>query len=241
MPPVRYFVPNSFTAISLVMGLVSVVQSAHGNFELAAWMILWGSLLDKADGSAARMFNATSEFGVQFDSFADFVAFGIAPAALFYFKLKADLPLSGIAELGVAATCAWYALTLAIRLARFNITTASGDTEFIGLPGTLVGTVFAAAFLAFNKYGLIDRVIEYIPPLLALGGALMISRLRLPKLKPRKNKALNLFQYLNVAAAYILGPLRLFPEYLFGLALSYTLGGVLWCLINPPRDHATQR
>ena len=82
----KYFVPNAFTALSMLFGLASMTMSAAGNFQLAAWMILWGVLLDKLDGTAARLMHASSEFGVQFDSFADFVVFGIAPAGLFYFN-----------------------------------------------------------------------------------------------------------------------------------------------------------
>ena len=72
----RYLIPNGFTAASMVLGVISAYLSAHDHFTLAAWMITWGVLLDKLDGSAARLFNASSGFGVQFDSFADF-AFAI--------------------------------------------------------------------------------------------------------------------------------------------------------------------
>ena len=87
----KYFVPNGFTALSMLFGLASVATSAAAyvdhvagrpsadQFVLAAWMVCWGVLLDKLDGTSARLMKATSAFGVQFDSFADFVAFGIAP------------------------------------------------------------------------------------------------------------------------------------------------------------------
>src|SRR5690348_1045570 len=118
LPPLKYFVPNAFTALSLLLGLASVVCSAQGDFTLAAWMILWGTLLDKVDGSAARLLGATSQFGVEFDSFADFVSFGVAPAALFYFRL------AGVVPRPLAAVAAGlHAVALAVRLARFNIMT----------------------------------------------------------------------------------------------------------------------
>ena len=85
MDKLKYLIPNSCTAFSLVLGLASIVNSMHGNLEMAAWMILWGVLLDKLDGTFARLLNASSPFGAQLDSFADFVSFGMAPAALFYF------------------------------------------------------------------------------------------------------------------------------------------------------------
>ena len=88
MSKLRYLVPNAFTSMSLILGLISVVLSVRGNPALAAWLILWGVLLDKLDGSAARLLNASSPFGAQLDPFADFVSFGIAPAALFFFSLE---------------------------------------------------------------------------------------------------------------------------------------------------------
>ena len=80
MNSARYLVPNGCTATSMLFGLASVMCSAQGAFDLAAWMILWGVLLDKLDGVTARLMKATSEFG------ADFVVFGIAPGALIYFR-----------------------------------------------------------------------------------------------------------------------------------------------------------
>ncbi len=228
MPPLKYFVPNSFTAASLVLGLASVVMSVKGHFELAAWMVLWGSLLDKVDGTAARLCKATSGFGVEFDSFADFVAFGIAPAALVYFRLEATSAHPTL----LALAAVLYVVALAVRLARFNITTG-GEAVFFGIPGTLCGAVVAAGYLTAHKYGLPEPFYGYAPILLVVAALAMVSSLRLPKLKARKNLALNLFQFGNVAAAYVAGPLRLFPEYLLGLALTYLFCGVGWCLLHP--------
>ena len=82
MGKLRYTIPNSFTAMSLLLGVASIVTSRLGNLELAAWMIVWCGLLDVMDGLAARLLNATSNFGAEFDSMADLVSFGVAPAML---------------------------------------------------------------------------------------------------------------------------------------------------------------
>ena len=87
MNRVKYLIPNSITASSMLMGLASIYLAAREDFVMAAWLILWGVLLDKLDGTMARLLDACSEFGVQFDSFADFVVFGIAPASLIYFLM----------------------------------------------------------------------------------------------------------------------------------------------------------
>ena len=79
MPGIRYVVPNAFTATSLLLGLGSIVAAQLGELELAGWMIVWCGLLDVCDGLAARLLNATSSFGAEFDSMADLVSFGVAP------------------------------------------------------------------------------------------------------------------------------------------------------------------
>jgi len=234
MPSLKFFVPNGFTALSLLLGLASVVMSSEGNFELAAWMILWGTLLDKADGSAARLLKATSQFGMEFDSFADFTAFGVAPAALVYFRLSATGDYVGSSQAALMVVCGIYAVTLAMRLARFNITEGS-PTHFSGIPGTLMGAVVASGFLTWKAYDLDPALLDYSPAYLLIFSALMLSSLRLPKLKARKNRAFNLFQFANVAAAYVFGPLMVFPQYLFGLAVTYLTVGVASGLLTPPR------
>lgn len=234
MPPLKYFAPNGFTALSLLLGLASVVMSVEGNFELAAWMILWGTLLDKLDGTTARLFNATSAFGLQFDSFADFVAFGIAPAALFYFRLVGSSLYEGWFRTALVASSGLFVLALAVRLARFNITTGEADSMFIGIPGTLMGAVLASGYLAWSRHSASDSLLVFVPAVLLIGAALMVSNLRLPKLKVRKSMAFNVVQFSNVLAAYVFGPLMMFPEYLFCLASGYLGVGLVVGVVLPP-------
>lgn len=231
MPAPRYFIPNSITALSMLLGLGSIAMSTQGHFRIAAWMILWGVLLDKVDGTAARLLKATSNFGVEFDSFADFVVFGIAPAALYYFRLAA-LDTSTYGRTLITFAASLYVVALAVRLARFNITTGS-EKIFYGIPGTLMGAISAALYLTHDKYKLPEAWLTYSPALLIIGALLMVSTIRLPKLSVRKNKLLNVFQFTNVIAAYILAPLMLFPEYLLGCALLYPSAGIVWCLLHP--------
>ena len=95
----RYTIPNSFTAMSLLLGVGSIVTSQLGELELAGWMIVWCGLLDVLDGVAARLLKATSTFGAEFDSMADLVAFGVAPAIL---VLQTGMRIGGI-EFGMEA------------------------------------------------------------------------------------------------------------------------------------------
>lgn len=239
MSKLKYAVPNLFTVTSLGLGLASVTLSADGDFRLAAWMILWGVLLDKLDGTAARLLHAESKVGGELDSFADFTVFGIAPAALLFFRLRETASYEGSALPLLAGACALHAIATAGRLARFNISHPPlGDRLFYGIPGTLMGAILASSYLTWDKHGANEQLLLLSPAVLVIGAVLMISNIRLPKLKARKNRLINLFQMGNVIVVYALAPFMLFPEYLMTLALTYTVGGILWCRAFPPRPQA---
>ena len=235
MRKLRYLVPNSFTAMSLLLGLASIFQSTEGKYELAAWMILWAVLLDKLDGASARLLDASSEFGAQMDSFADFVSFGIAPAALLFCGLR-EAGFSGIVHYGwLMASCGVYVVAVAARLARFNVSEpANGHLMFFGIPTTLMGALVASGYLAWDKLGLGFGLMAPIPFLLLILSIAMVSNVKLPKLKLHKNMYLNAFQMGNVLLAYIIAPLQILPEILFLQAVFYVTVGVIWYAIKPP-------
>lgn len=236
----KYLLPNGFTALSMLFGFASILSSMSGDLHTAAWMITWGVLLDKLDGSAARLLNASSEFGVQFDSFADFVIFGLAPATLFYAWVNADPQAArwgALSVYGLIGAGAYVVMT-SCRLARFNISEPpGGDRYFHGLPTTLSGASLSTAYLTWEAYSqaqggtlpnlphLEGQALTYVLSLMLIMSALMVSPLLLPKLKPRKSLALNIFQFGNVLAAYVLAPLMLYPEYLLALCLTYIVVG----------------
>lgn len=227
----KYLIPNGFTASSMAIGVASAYLSTQGEFNLAAWMITWGVLLDKLDGSAARLFNASSEFGVQFDSFADFVIFGIAPASLFYHWLGAS---KGAYPILSAVVACLYVVFTATRLALFNISSPPGsDRYFFGLPTTLSGAtlstfylstqIYAPDYFKVNQMSATTQLALIIT--LIVAAFLMVSRFVLPKLKPRQNKLINLFQFVNIGLVYLMSPFQLYPEYLFVLCLIYLTVG----------------
>ncbi len=133
----RFLVPNAVTIGSMFCGFLTTVYAATGRFEKACIAIGLAILLDGLDGRVARKLNATSRFGVEFDSLSDLISFGVAPASLMYywcFQRIAD-------EFGVFVTFL-YVICAASRLARFNISD-SNLKAFTGLP-----TPGAAAFIA---------------------------------------------------------------------------------------------
>ena len=220
----KYLIPNAFTAVSMLFGVYAFTLAAKGELELAAWMILWGVLLDKLDGTAARLFNATSEFGVQYDSFADFVVFGIAPAALLYFGLTP----SGHTEIFTVplVVSGLFIIANSARLARFNVDAGEDDGVFTGIPTTLVGALLASSYLVASGHGLLDLWVEWAPLLWLVCAIAMVSNIRLPKLKARKNPLVNIFQGVNVLAIYVITPFQLYPEYPLGLCLFYLVVGI---------------
>lgn len=172
-----YLLPNLFTASSIFVGVISIVEASKGNFTIASWLILLALLFDGLDGRIARMTNTTSKFGVEFDSLADIVSFGVAPAMLLYFFTGYDFGRFGI------LVSALYVIFGAIRLARFNISSAKTDPNvFIGLPIPTAAIFISMWILLFAKYGLENFNIALL--ILSLGVAiLMVSNFRYPSFK----------------------------------------------------------
>src|ERR1051325_10772075 len=157
----RYLAPNLITLSSMIFGLVSLWSSAHSpaGAPLAAWMIIYAVLTDRLDGLVARAMKATSELGMQLDSFADFLNFGIAPAylVLTYLSGRADLPYSdreNVAHTLLFVACGAYMLCAVFRLARYNVLTDDQIPTkiFFGFPTTLTGGRIAIWFLLLLKY-----------------------------------------------------------------------------------------
>ncbi|MBT8110356.1 MAG: CDP-diacylglycerol--serine O-phosphatidyltransferase [Gammaproteobacteria bacterium] len=234
MSVLRYSIPNSFTALSLLLGVASIVTTQLGDLELAAWIIVWCGLLDVLDGASARLLKATSSFGAEFDSMADLVAFGVAPAVL---MLNAGLQLGGIDYdtgqfwvLMVATSV--FVLAGAMRLARFNLVSDQPSTGwFTGIPITAAGgAMVSSVVLVLIRYPDIGASLPlhlYMPVLMFVLALLMISRLRFPKAKLRKSKFINAFQILSIAGIYYCGVTRSWPEYLFGMAIFLFIAGII--------------
>jgi CDP-diacylglycerol--serine O-phosphatidyltransferase len=230
----KYVVPNGITAASMVVGMMSVAASVGGRYVDAAWCIMLCVLLDKADGTAARLLNASSRFGVELDSFSDFLTFGMAPAFLCfslmtqdprYMGFYADGTMYWIARIvpGFLVVCAGF------RLAKFNVLTETiGSTMFLGVPTTLCGAFIASFMLTAWKYEFPDTVVGYFPLALFGLGLWMVSNLPLPKLQKTPSMAYNIFIVINVAIAYTLGVVRTLPEVLFVQAAVYLVVGTVF-------------
>ncbi len=162
-----------FTVANMFCGWASIVYATRGDFATAAPFIGFAMVLDLLDGRIARMTGATSDFGEQFDSLADVISFGVAPAVLVF-----AWGLEPFGRLGWAVGFLWLTAT-AVRLARFNIQDKEGDKRyFVGLPSPAAAGVPAATVFAYVQgptnvgIALVALVVVLVP------AALMVSRVR---------------------------------------------------------------
>jgi len=219
-----YILPNLFTASSIFVGVISIVEASKGHFILASWLVLLALVFDGLDGRVARMTNTTSQFGVEFDSLADIISFGIAPAMLLYFFVGHEFGRFGI------LVSALYVIFGAIRLARFNISTAKTDPNvFIGLPIPTAAVFLSMWVLLFNKYTLQGYSIILL--FLALGVAiLMVSNFRYPSFKKIELDKPMVFKTM-IALMIVASLLYLFSAEGFAIIiLAYTLYGPIRAL-----------
>lgn len=140
----RLMAPSAFTTLNMISGFSSVLLAFRGSFTFAAVLIAASIVFDIADGFVARLVGATSPFGLQLDSLADLISFGLAPAVLVHTWALDEWPL-----LAWLAAFLWLACA-AFRLARFNVTIdpAADKRYFVGLPspgaaGVVIATIFA--------------------------------------------------------------------------------------------------
>jgi len=139
-----YLLPSLFTMGNMFCGYCCIVYAIRGEFATAAPFIGFAMVLDMLDGRVARMTGATSDFGIEFDSLADVVSFGMAPALLSFMW-----GLQPLGRIGWAASFLFVAAA-AVRLARFNIQSGSQDKRyFVGLPSPAAAAVPAATVFAY--------------------------------------------------------------------------------------------
>ena len=138
--------PSLFTLINMCCGFGCILVSMNGRYSLGAVLIGVAVVMDIADGAVARLVGTVSSFGLQFDSLADLVSFGVAPAVLAFAWVMSDL-----GPLGWVACFVWLAAA-AIRLARFNCTVdpRADKRFFVGLPSPGAAGVVVASVFAFS-------------------------------------------------------------------------------------------
>ena len=180
-----FLLPNLITTGALFAGFFAIVAAVDSKFEIAAVAVFVAMILDSLDGRVARMTRTESEFGAQFDSLSDMVAFGVAPALIAF-----EWSLQELNQFGWSATFLYMACA-ALRLARFNTTGSS--QEFTGLPSPMAaGFIASAVWLCSLEFGPQSTMALNIATLctVVLIGILMVSNISYfsPKLLSVKGK-----------------------------------------------------
>ena len=243
-----YFLPNFFTAGNLFFGFLAIIRCIQAKYDPspliskeyythAVWFILLACICDSLDGRMARIGRQESIFGKEFDSIADVVSFGVAPALMVFFLILA--PTEGyplIRQVG------WfigfiYLLCAGVRLARFNVLTsplfpsntrdeALKISDFIGLPVPAAAGFIASLALVLNRFDL-QRFTILLPALMLLIAWLMISNISYPSFKNinlQTQTPFKAFVFIVIAGGLIL----LLREISFAvLFLSYVFYGLL--------------
>lgn len=239
-----YLLPSLLTMGNMFCGYACVIYAMRGEYQTAAPFIGFAVVLDMLDGRIARLTNTTSEFGVEFDSMADIISFGIAPAILsFAWGLKS------LDRLGWAAGFMFVAAA-AMRLARFNIQSSGGGDKryFVGMPSPAAAGVIAATVFAYP-----DGLDDYRAALPALAmvlvpAALMVSTIRFRSFKTLDSKNRKPYTVLIFVAAGI-AALATHPQWtLVVVAYFYLASGFIGMAITrfkhrggvpAPADHPT--
>ncbi len=234
-----YLLPNLFTTAALFCGFYAIISSINDKFEVAAIAIFVAMLLDGVDGRVARMTNTESDFGAEFDSLADMISFGLAPALMMYLW-----SLSALGKVGWLVSFIYVACA-ALRLARFNTQASHSDKRYFqGLASPSAAALVAG--LIWNA----DLIKDYLaaPALQGLAlaitlfaGLLMVSNIRYHSFKginwrskvPFVTILMLMFVLVFVSAAPAL--------MLFVIFLGYALSGPILTLIFIRRRRAERR
>jgi CDP-diacylglycerol--serine O-phosphatidyltransferase len=244
-----YIIPTLFTMFNIFFGFRSIVNSMRAaqaittgqtqlaihHFEIACISLLIAALFDTFDGLAARQLGATSEFGKEYDSLADVVTFGCAPAVLVY-----AWGLHPLGKLGMGIAFL-FLVSVSLRLARFNVMTGKSDYRyFVGLPSP-AGALTLAAMIYYAPAPVLatDRSFPIVIMILTACTAFaMVSPIRW-----RAQKGINFQQgrslmYVVVLAAIVAVGFAWPRQFALGLAICYLASGPmmrLWSIAFPPR------
>lgn len=222
-----YLLPNLFTTAGLFSGFYAVVAALKGHFEIAAISIFIAMILDSADGRIARLTNTTSAFGAEYDSLADMVSFGIAPALVVY-----SWSLTYLGKPGWVAAFIFTA-AVALRLARFNTQTEYADKRFFqGLPCPAgAGVIASVVWLAYQLEVIMTLGLNILAAIITvIVGLLMISEVRYYSFKKINFRGKVPFMVLLVLLLVITVVVLQPPMLLFLAFSSYAFSGIAFTL-----------
>ncbi|MFW6005262.1 MAG: CDP-diacylglycerol--serine O-phosphatidyltransferase [Desulfonatronovibrionaceae bacterium] len=234
-----YILPNLLTTASLFVGFMGILWAMEGQYNLAALAVLGACFFDGLDGKIARLTNASSDFGIQFDSLADLVSFGVCPAVLVYLWQTSVFGQMGVAVPFLFMACG------ALRLARFNLQTSSSPKKFfLGLPIPAAACTIAT-FVLFSAY-LPPELVKTVFPRLTLVltfilALLMISKVKYASFKDVEMVKLHPFSS-TVTAIMLFVLVASEPKFiLFLFFVAYVFSGLIYTYLYLPFRNANLR
>lgn len=232
-----YLLPNLFTTANMFAGFYAVIAAMQGRFEPAAIAIFAAMLLDGIDGRVARLTNTQSDFGAEYDSLADMVAFGVAPALVAY-----EWALGGLGKIGWLAAFV-YTAAAALRLARFNTQVGTADKRYFqGLPSPSAAGIIAAGVWIGADHGIAGADVSWLAVFVtAIVGLLMVSNFRFHSFKDIDARGRVSF---IVAVVVMLAFALVFlhpPVILFAGFMVYAVSGPVLTLLRRRQHKATRR
>jgi len=232
-----YLLPNLFTTAALFAGFYAIVAATKGQFETAAIAIYVAMLLDGLDGRVARLTNTQSDFGAEYDSLADMISFGLAPALVMY-----EWVLSDMGKLGWLVAFI-YTAAAALRLARFNTQVDTADKRYFqGLASPAAAAIVAGMVWVGDIYLPEGPVLQYSSLVMTLlAGVLMVSNVRYHSFKgiDLKNKV-PFMAMLIIVLVFVLVTYDP-PSVLFSVFLIYALSGPVMTLIQLRQRRAERK
>lgn len=230
---ILHLLPNVLTSCNVACGAASIIYSVEQQYTVAAVLIIMAAFFDMIDGKAARLLGTSSSFGVQLDSLADAISFGVAPPIL----IRAIL-YHGYHRLGLSLVLI-YTLCTVLRLARYNVQANENVNKkrefFTGLPCPVPAVFLAAAVLVADDYGIslsdpfIRSTLHIVVVCLA---CLMVSTIPYPDLSAFKIEKKNIYQH-NVILCIILCVIILLDKLFFLAAPGlFIITGPILALYN---------
>ena len=223
-----YLLPNLVTAGGIFAGFYAIIAATGGHFDRAAWFILLAAIFDGLDGKIARLTGTSSKFGVELDSLADVISFGVAPGVLLY--LWALRPFGKLGWLAAFV----YVICGTLRLARFNVQVSTVESRrFIGIPIPAAACIVATCVLLFYELGGTGTIKMFsMVVLVFILAFLMISNIKYLSLKDPELFKRQPFLIL-VGAIIILIVVVAKPEVmLFLIGMAYLVSGPIAYLIG---------
>jgi CDP-diacylglycerol--serine O-phosphatidyltransferase len=249
-----YWLPNLFTTIALFAGFFSIVQAMSGRFDQSALAIFVALVFDGLDGRVARFTHTQSAFGAEYDSLADMVSFGVAPALVIYvwalqdFSNAQNIPLLGA---WVTAKLGWigafiYCACAALRLARFNTQLEIADKRFFqGLPSPAAACVVAGLVWALNEHQIGGADVKWLAWVLTVfAGLTMVSNFKYysgKDINPRKSVSFRVVVAIALAVVALVAVSSTLPEMMFILFMCYALSGYVLAILDFARRRSSAK